>query len=332
MPATQRLSEDQVTRAVKALAAAAVAKQAEEEKAGGVRSLFEEDEPIFMMFAMNKTPTESRTKPFQIPLAHTLYGQDGQEVCLITKDPVKPFKEYVEENPIPGLTKVIGFTQLKRNYNQYKTKRELLVSYDLFLADDRILPLLPPVLGKSFFERKKQPYPVVIKGRNWTPQITRARDSTYFFLSTGPSTSVRVSRMSFPLEHTVENVMGVVEHVVSHIPRKWNNVQAIYLKSATSVALPIYTSLPEHSRPDTTSDSMKSAKKSAVSKKRGPTRPADDEVEEEEAVPKATKKRKTVSGAKTSKNKNTKKQSTGQKKKKAASKKRSVKKGKSKSS
>lgn len=328
MPATPRLSEDQVTRAVKALAAAAVAKQAEEEKAGGVRSLFEEDESIFMMFAMNKTPTESRTKPFQIPLAHTLYGQDGQEVCLITKDPVKPFKEYIEENPIPGLTKVIGFTQLKRNYNQYKTKRELLVSYDLFLADDRILPLLPPVLGKSFFERKKQPYPVVIKGRNWTPQITRARDSTYFFLSTGPSTSVRVSRMSFPLEHTVANVMGAVEHVVSHIPRKWSNVQAIYLKSATSVALPIYTSLPKHTRPDTTSDSMKSVKKSAVSKKRGPTRPA-DEVDQEDAVPKATKKRKTVSGAKASAKKNTKKQSTGQKKKKATSKK---KKGKSKSS
>jgi len=291
-----KLNEAQVTKAVKALAAINEYKRLEGEKAGGVRALFEEDEDIFLMFALHRTPTDTRTKPYQIPLVHTLYGQDGQEVCLITKDPVKPFKSYVEDNPIPGLTKVIGFTQLKRNYNQYKLKRELLASYDLFVADDRILPLLPPVLGKGFFQRKKQPYPVVLKGKNWAPQIIRARDSTYFFLTTGPSTSVRVARSSFPVAHTVENVMGSVDHIVDKIPRKWNNIQAIYLKTSKSAALPIYTSLPQQTKIATASESAYAdAKKS---KKRGPARvkstiDADENEQTAIAAPSA-KKRKTT--------------------------------------
>jgi hypothetical protein len=35
-----------------------------------------------------------------------------------------------------------------------------------------------------------------------------------------------------------------VQGAVAHIPKKWSNVQALFLKTADSVALPIYQMLP----------------------------------------------------------------------------------------
>jgi hypothetical protein len=50
---------------------------------------------------------------------------------------------------------VIGLAKLRANYKQFEAKRKLSSSYDLFLSDARILPILPRLLGKSFFKKKK---------------------------------------------------------------------------------------------------------------------------------------------------------------------------------
>jgi ribosome biogenesis protein UTP30 len=46
-------------------------------------------------------------------------------------------------------------SKLKARYKPFEAKRQLCASYDLFLADERVLPLLPPILGKTFFMKKK---------------------------------------------------------------------------------------------------------------------------------------------------------------------------------
>lgn len=43
----------------------------------------------------------------------------------------------------------------------------------------------------------------------------------------------------------MENVAAAVKGAVEHVPRKWKNIQAIYLKTADSVALPIYQTMPD---------------------------------------------------------------------------------------
>jgi len=89
------------------------------------------------------------------PIPHTIYGREGCEMCLLTKDPQSEFKAYVEQRPVRGLKQVLSVTTLRKEYGLYKDKRKLMSAFDLFLADDRILPLLPPLLGKGFFARKK---------------------------------------------------------------------------------------------------------------------------------------------------------------------------------
>jgi ribosome biogenesis protein UTP30 len=44
---------------------------------------------------------------------------------------------------------VIGVSKLRSKYESHEAKRALCAAYDLFLADERIVPVLPKLLGES---------------------------------------------------------------------------------------------------------------------------------------------------------------------------------------
>ena len=58
------------------------------------------------------------------------------------------------------LSDVIGYEQIKKNYQQLKDKRALLEANDLFFCDWKLYNLLRKPLGKLFYEKKKFPYPI----------------------------------------------------------------------------------------------------------------------------------------------------------------------------
>jgi ribosome biogenesis protein UTP30 len=67
---------------------------------------------------------------------------------------------------------VIGLDKLKKKYNTFETKRQLLAEYDIFLGDDRIVSELPRILGKVFLSHKaKRPIPVSL-----TMQLPKDKD------------------------------------------------------------------------------------------------------------------------------------------------------------
>jgi ribosome biogenesis protein UTP30 len=81
----------------------------------------------------------------------------------LVQPPSKDIKMRLEETPVAGVTKVIDLDKLRKNFDRYQAKRELcarkpnfinisrfylLTRYSLFLADDRIIPMLPKALGK----------------------------------------------------------------------------------------------------------------------------------------------------------------------------------------
>lgn len=49
------------------------------------------------------------------------------------------------------------------------------------------------------------------------------------------------------IEQAVENVVSAVSEITKIVPRGWNNIQSLNLKTSDSIALPLYTSLPEKS-------------------------------------------------------------------------------------
>lgn len=49
-------------------------------------------------------------------------------------------------------------------------------------------------------------------------------------------------------EEVVANVLAAIKGAVDLTPKKWGNVQGLFLKTTESVALPVYQALPEAPR------------------------------------------------------------------------------------
>lgn len=73
--------------------------------------------------------------------------------------------------------------------------------------------------------------------------ITKARDSTYFYLGWGPCSAIKIAKTTMTADEVVENIMAGVKAVVKHIPKGIKGIQAIHIKTDDSIALPIYNSL-----------------------------------------------------------------------------------------
>ncbi|KAG0581098.1 hypothetical protein KC19_4G224700 [Ceratodon purpureus] len=215
--------------------------------------LLEDDQLVYVVVGMNKVPDKGRTNPCSVTLPHPLYQMDGsREICLIVSDrengKVKLNKQTAKgriEKEGLNIAKVIPLSKLKKDYFSFEAKRKLCGSYDIFLADDRILGELPKLLGKAFYKKKKHPIPVNLTRAQWAGQITAALNSTFVYVSGGTCSVVKVARVSQTREEIIANVNAVVEGVAQQIPRKWANIRALFLKTLESVALPLYQSLPE---------------------------------------------------------------------------------------
>ncbi|CAG8780023.1 10761_t:CDS:2, partial [Acaulospora morrowiae] len=140
---------------------------------------------VWLIVSTHRFFDDNRDKPVIIPIKHPLYNS-STEICLFTKDPQKEFKELVATKGIKHIKKVIGLSKLRKKYKPYEAKRKLCDSYDLFLADNRITHLLPSPLGKSFFEKKKQPIPVELrKPQNFEKEIDKICGSTFMYFNPG---------------------------------------------------------------------------------------------------------------------------------------------------
>ena len=59
--------------------------------------------------------------------------------------------------------------------------------------------------------------------------------------------AIKVAHTGQTIEQSVENVVSAVSEIAKIVPRGWNNIQSLNLKTSDSISLPIYTSLPEKS-------------------------------------------------------------------------------------
>ncbi|KAJ3108276.1 hypothetical protein HDU97_001810 [Phlyctochytrium planicorne] len=265
------MQAERVVEAIKAL-------EGFEAKENGVnaqeRALDRTEYNYFLVITTKLMPNVHRAKPFRI----------DTEVCLFAKDPHKDIKEQVKSLNV-GISKVIGVSKLREKFHQYESKRKLCASYDLFLADDRVLGLLAPLLGKVFFKKKRHPAPVNILSKNLKEELRQALSSTYFYLSPGVSNTVRVAKSRHTIQQAAENVLKAVDLIVTKIDGKWENIQSIALKTDRSPALPLYNYLWKANAVDpaqtTATEKNESTKRigSSKSKKSGAEKPKVDGTE-----------------------------------------------------
>lgn len=215
-----------------------------------------DDDFIYLLLTLKKIPPKDRTTPYKIPLLHPLQESlSSSELCLIIDDRPKSnpkfkltseaAKKKIKSEDIP-ITKVLKLSKLKSDYRSFEAKRKLYDSYDIFFADKRVVHLLPKLLGKQFYKKKKKvPVPVDLGHGNWKEQIERACNSALLCLSSGTCSVVRVGKGSMGRKEIVENVVKVIDEVVEVVPRKWAGVRSFHLKFSESLALPIYQAFPD---------------------------------------------------------------------------------------
>lgn len=248
----KNVSESLVKKAVAALL------KHHEKTAADSRSLLGTDAAIQVQFGLEIAPIRPSPKPMRIMIPNPIHkvndtdddtGLEEPEVCLIVKEESKEWVQaLIAKFPeqMGCVKKVLGLQSLRTKHSEFKQRRELLHKYTVFMADDRILPMLTKALGKDFLKVKKQPIPIALTRKESLPfAILKALSATHMVLSEGTCVTVRAGNTGMPADKLAANVAAICAAASEKVPRKWANVCSIAIKTPNSVSLPIYNKTPE---------------------------------------------------------------------------------------
>ncbi|KAJ7243772.1 ribosomal protein L1p/L10e family-domain-containing protein [Mycena rebaudengoi] len=211
------------------------------EKKGETELLPGKEHNIWLNVTVKKIASVHKFKPVKIPIVHPLVDPRTSSVCLITKDPQRQYKELLEEHKINFISRVVGIEKLKGKFKPFEARRMLLKENGLFLADERIIPLLPKLLGVKWFEAKKQPIPVCLTRKDLKGELERAISSTYMNQNQGTCTAIKISTVSHKPSQVLDNLRAALPIIVKNIKGGWDNVQSLIIKTNSSAGLPIWS-------------------------------------------------------------------------------------------
>ncbi|KAG5634378.1 hypothetical protein H0H81_002171 [Sphagnurus paluster] len=242
MPKTQLIDERVSLRQCKLAIEALHAHELKKDQQLQESELLPGKEPnIWLNVTVKKIPSGHKFKPAKIPIAHPLIDPRTTPICLITKDPQREYKDLLEAHKIKFISRVVGVEKLKGKFKPFEARRMLLKENGLFLADERIIPLLPKLLGVKWFEAKKQPIPVCLKRKDLKGELERAVSSTYMNQNQGTCTSVKIAVLSHTPAQILANLKLALPAIAKHIAGGWENIQALHIKTNSSVSLPIWS-------------------------------------------------------------------------------------------
>ncbi|CDR94413.1 RIBOSOMAL PROTEIN L7AE FAMILY MEMBER protein, putative [Babesia bigemina] len=226
-------------KAIDALQARAAA-----ERESRTRNLLEDPSGsyVYLQVFLRKVFTETHVRPLQIKLGHPIYR--GKDVCVFVKDPQKHWKKVLTELKVREVKKVIAVDKLRKKYREYKDRRLLVNSFDLFLSDKAVAPSLPSLLGKIFMEKKKLPISLTLNRDGMRDRIEEAIQSTFYRVSHGNCSGVKVALTSMTREEIVANVLQVIEAVKKFHMRDEkfkSKISGIYLSWEGSESLCLYS-------------------------------------------------------------------------------------------
>jgi ribosome biogenesis protein UTP30 len=199
---------------------------------------------IAMQVQLFKDVAKPVTKPTRVKIPHSLFSADEEDntICLFCRsDDKEAITQYLEKNPISGLTKVISINDAKKHYKQFKDKKTLLTEHTHFVCDSRIAGQLYNILGSTFSVRSDYPVQINFTNPAQLPGLVqKVIDSTYFHLA-GKNVSIRLGHTAMKPEEVVANLLEGLPFAVEKLQNGWQDVHSMHLKTNDSAALPIYS-------------------------------------------------------------------------------------------
>ena len=193
----------------------------ENAKSGEKEQLFDDADYVDLVIQYDMDGDKKST-PRVVELKHSLFNAEiGDSAILLTTNNDTKTKEYLEEHPVSGLTKVTSMDKIRTTIATPKQKRDLLRAYKRILCDKAILPMMSSILGNKMFKWNRQPYAITLTKENAiVKNVEKALSSTCFFVNCSPNMSVKVGYDSFTEEQIVDNVRVVLDEVFKHINTK----------------------------------------------------------------------------------------------------------------
>jgi len=219
------------------------------------KELFDSDgEKISLQISGIKLPRVNDSQIIKIALPHSPLPQ-SRDVCLIVKDlekGIKPdheatvqhFRQLLADKGVTQVTQVIPLRELKVEYKQFEAKTQLCQRFDLFLADARIIRLLPQFLGKAFYKRKKLPVQVDLTAKDLKKELTRAVSTVTLPLKhTGSCSAVSLGYTTLTTQQVTDNTITVLDKLKERFPGGWANIRSVHIKCPSTPSLPLYITL-----------------------------------------------------------------------------------------
>uniref|UniRef100_A0A2K5QG17 Ribosomal L1 domain-containing protein 1 n=1 Tax=Cebus imitator TaxID=2715852 RepID=A0A2K5QG17_CEBIM len=196
--------------------------------------LLNENENLFLMVVLWKIPSK------ELRLWFSTFADEPNSTPEKTE---QFYRKLLNKHGIKTISQIIPFQTLKKEYKPFEAKLRLLSTFDFFLTDARIRRLLPSLIGRHFYQRKKVPVSVNLLSKNLSREINDYIGGTVLNISkSGSCSAIRIGHVGMQIEHIIENIVAVTKGLSEKLPEKWESVKLLFVKTEKSAALPIFSS------------------------------------------------------------------------------------------
>ncbi|RUS81861.1 hypothetical protein EGW08_010384 [Elysia chlorotica] len=216
--------------------------------AEGKNELIEKVDEVELQVCLKKIPQKEQTIKLKLP--HSIKNTDA-EVCLFVKDLDRTEREYeatirhtqdlLKKRGVKSIPEIVPMKSLKTEYKPFEAKRNLSNAYDLFLCDIRITHLLPSLLGKHFYGRKKAPIQVDLNAKDLAAEMEAAVSNSRCSISTKGSVSTAiVAHMQMKDQAIADNIIASARQISEKVSGGPINIKLLSLKLKSSASVPLY--------------------------------------------------------------------------------------------
>ena len=158
------------------------------------------------------------------------FAEKGNKICVIASG------EMALKAKRAGADLVIERSELEALTGDKKRQKELVKTYDFFIAEAPLMPLTGRVLGATLGPRGKMPTPAPPTA-NIEEHIERYRKMVLIRLRGQPVLQCSVGTENMPDEQIAENIQTIMRRIEGKLKKGIKNIRAICLK--TTMGLPV---------------------------------------------------------------------------------------------
>ena len=137
-----------------------------------------------------------------------------------------------------GVDLIMGPEEIERLGGAPREARKMADSYDFFLAETAVMPLVGRWLGQRLGPRGKMPQPIPPQ-QDITPIVERLRNSVRVRSKDRLNMSVKIGTTAMSAEDVSENLDAVLKRVLGRLENGEMNIRSVYVKTTMGPAVKV---------------------------------------------------------------------------------------------